>query len=297
MDLDTRGNLKFSIILPTYNRADLLHRSVGSVLNQDYDWWELIIVDDGSTDNTPQVVESFQDERIRYIRQPHSNVSIARNNGIELAAGKYICFLDSDDEYRPNHLSVLERKIVADQYPVALLYTLSLMVQDGEVHKVDHRGIKECPMKIDDYPEMNSICVHREILSRYKFNENIDIYVDMELWSRVLAEYPCIRISEYTTKFYRHGNNMASEAQRRAEGMRRVYEFIFSTLDQRIPIPEEVQKEKMFKVKVGLADAYSQKNRTKESFSYLLKAVSHRPSFIFTRHFLGIVRNILLGSK
>lgn len=95
-----------SIILPTYQRATLLPRSIGSVLSQTFHDWELVVVDDGSTDNTADVVAGWQQhcERIRYLHQPNRGVGAARNRGIAAAGGEYIACLDSDDEYRPTHL-------------------------------------------------------------------------------------------------------------------------------------------------------------------------------------------------
>lgn len=94
-----------SVILPTYNRAQLLGRSIRSVLSQTFSDFELIVVDDASTDNTEELVKSFQDPRIRFIRH-HINrgASAARNTGINAAQGKYIAFEDSDDEWLPYKL-------------------------------------------------------------------------------------------------------------------------------------------------------------------------------------------------
>ena len=96
----------FSVILPTYNRAHVLARAIHSVLAQTYQDFELIIVDDASTDATRDVVESFGDERIVYIRLARNGgPSVTRNTGILRATGKYISFLDDDDEYLPELLA------------------------------------------------------------------------------------------------------------------------------------------------------------------------------------------------
>ena len=96
-----------SVVLPTFERADLLPRSISSVLSQTVLDWELIVIDDGSTDNTAEVVSEWQQKsyRIRYIRQTNQGVGAARNCGVKQALGKYIACLDSDDEYLPTHLA------------------------------------------------------------------------------------------------------------------------------------------------------------------------------------------------
>ncbi len=95
-----------SVILPTFDRADLLSRSISSVLAQTFTDWELIVIDDGSTDNTAEVVAAWQQQsaQIRYVRQANQGVGAARNRGVAEARGEYIACLDSDDEYRPTHL-------------------------------------------------------------------------------------------------------------------------------------------------------------------------------------------------
>ncbi|MEZ4866323.1 MAG: glycosyltransferase family 2 protein [Caldilineaceae bacterium] len=100
------NNPTFSIILPTHNRAHLLSRAITSVLNQTFRDFELLIIDDGATDNTADVVSSFQDRRIKYIyRQSSGGASVARNTGIRKSKGRLITFLDDDDEYLPTFLT------------------------------------------------------------------------------------------------------------------------------------------------------------------------------------------------
>ena len=86
-----------SVIIPTYNRAKLLPRAVESVLNQTYQDIELIIVDDGSTDDTMEWVRGIKDDRVRYAQLNHQGACAARNHGISIARGEYIAFQDSDD--------------------------------------------------------------------------------------------------------------------------------------------------------------------------------------------------------
>lgn len=89
----------FSVIIPTYNREKLIGRAIDSVLNQTFKDFELIIVDDGSTDNTKEIIERYTDQRIRYIYKENGGQNSALNKGIEFAKGKYVAFLDSDDEW------------------------------------------------------------------------------------------------------------------------------------------------------------------------------------------------------
>lgn len=103
----------FSIILPTYNRSELLLRAVRSVVNQTYQDWELIIIDDGSTDNTENIVrDNFsKDNRIIYSKKKNSGAPDSRNHGVNLATRKYLAFLDSDDTWQPTKLEKVEEKL------------------------------------------------------------------------------------------------------------------------------------------------------------------------------------------
>ena len=95
-----------SVIIPTYNRADFIGRAIESVLDQTYQDFEIIVIDDGSKDNTENIVKSFDDTRITYIRlKDNKGAAVARNTGIGTARGKFIAFQDSDDEWLPQKLA------------------------------------------------------------------------------------------------------------------------------------------------------------------------------------------------
>ncbi len=96
-----------SVIIPTYNREDLLPRALDSVIAQTFEDWEIVLVDDGSTDGTASLADTYSKrlgERIVYTRQPNTGCGGARNRGIDTARGRFVAFLDSDDEYLPNKL-------------------------------------------------------------------------------------------------------------------------------------------------------------------------------------------------
>src|SRR3990167_1338260 len=96
-----------SIITPTYNRAYVLGNAIDSVIKQSYKDWELIIIDDGSADKPKELVQTFSDERIKYIYQKNAGPSAARNKGLSMARGSWIAYLDSDNELYPNYLQVM----------------------------------------------------------------------------------------------------------------------------------------------------------------------------------------------
>src|SRR5215470_5462303 len=98
-----------SVVMPTYNRADTIERAIDSVINQTLSDWELIVVDDGSTDDTPELIlqRYAHEPRVKLIRQENQGFAGARNTGLLRGCGKYIAFLDSDDEFLSHHLELL----------------------------------------------------------------------------------------------------------------------------------------------------------------------------------------------
>ena len=121
----------FSVIIPTYNRGTIIKRAIDSVLCQSEKDFELLIVDDGSTDNTEEIVNSYDDNRIVFIKQNNGGASSARNNGIKNARGKYISFLDSDDIWYPQTLEMQKKKYDSDTEISCVYSDLESIAEDG----------------------------------------------------------------------------------------------------------------------------------------------------------------------
>ncbi|MCX5726377.1 MAG: glycosyltransferase [Candidatus Saganbacteria bacterium] len=130
---------KVSVILPTYNQAHLLGRSATSVFNQTYRDFELIFVDDGSTDNTEDVIRAFDDPRIRYLKHiKNMGLAAARNTGIKAARGEYIAFQDSDDEWCPDKLKRQMEIFDKNIQGLCLVYTDTIVVRLNGKKEVWH---------------------------------------------------------------------------------------------------------------------------------------------------------------
>jgi glycosyltransferase involved in cell wall biosynthesis len=156
----------FSIIIPTYNRAKLLPNAIESVLAQSYDHWELIIVDDGSTDETSEVVDKYlHDERIRYLWQENRGRSSARNIGTQNATGAYLCYLDDDDFFLPNHLETINRCIQQQPTPC---------IVRTEAYRIHPDGTKyESPLLYLNPAPSDHIFLHGSGLIFYAFPQEI----------------------------------------------------------------------------------------------------------------------------
>lgn len=183
----------FSIILPTYNRAHLLSKAIESVLAQTFTDWELLIVDDGSTDNTKELVMAYSDERIRYIYQENQERSAARNNGINHAFGTYICFLDSDDYYLDKKLENLFHYIEKTENKKCLFYDGVLLDIEG-IRENQNFPIKKNQETFHEFILTHiffslQICGQIEIFRHFNFNSSIRIGEDIELWCRIVKSY------------------------------------------------------------------------------------------------------------
>lgn len=202
----------FTIIIPTYNRETQIKDAIQSVLGQSYDDWELIIVDDGSSDNTMKVVESFEDKRIQYIYQENAERSAARNNGIRHAKGEWICFLDSDDIYLSNHLKTFHKYISDNTPPPSFILTGSYLQKgDKLIQKptFDPSSGENPAQYILRNTTVTPICVciHKSCLDKHRFVELFkkSYWEDTHLWIRLALEYPFIQIHEFTSVLQEHG--------------------------------------------------------------------------------------------
>ena len=129
---------KISIIIPIYNNEKYIEKCIDSVINQTYQNWELILVDDGSTDNSLSLCERYKkDIRVKIIHQENSGVSVARNNGIKETTGKYITFIDSDDFVDRNYCSMLI-SFMRDDVSMVVLGLKKLKI-DGTLTTLSHR--------------------------------------------------------------------------------------------------------------------------------------------------------------
>ena len=203
----------FSVILPTYNRGHLMKKAIESVLAQTYISWELIIVDDGSTDSTKETVYLFNDARIRYIYQPNSERSVARNNGISRAKGQYICFLDSDDYYLNNHLDNLHQAIEASGFREAVFITDVTRDEDGKLKRVEHEPLSLHPNNVCYILSSTEtviparVSIQAAILKEYRFNVALNVSEDSELLARIGARYPFIQVPFNTAVYHLHNDN------------------------------------------------------------------------------------------
>lgn len=210
--------MKFSVIIPVYNKADTLMQSVESVLRQSYNDFEIVIVDDGSTDGFPAIAEQLSaNSKIRVIRQANAGVSVARNTGIKHAEGTFICFLDADDLYQPDHLQELNRLI--ETYPEQSYFATSHVTSypDGK-RTGSSRMLTGFPQDFlcenlfnllntcgDGIIHTNSMCIRKSLMfeNNLFFEPGEKIGEDTDLWFRTALLQPIIISQKETTVYQR----------------------------------------------------------------------------------------------
>ncbi len=219
-----------SVIIPTYNRAHMVGRAIRSVLNQTYQDFELIIVDDASTDNTEEVVKSFNNERLRYIRlRENSGSSVApRNTGIEIARGEYIAFLDSDDEWLPEKLEKQIDKFKSVSLDVGLVYSGCVGVSErtGEtLFKFMHakRGDVFSLMVERNIVGGPTVLVKRECFQKTGlFDKGFLSFQDWDMWIRIAKCYKVDFVPEISAKYYVHANRGSVNVERKIQGLDKI---------------------------------------------------------------------------
>jgi len=178
-----------SVVIPTYNRAHLIGMSIQSVLDQTYQDFEIIVVDDGSTDNIEEVVRSFSDPRIKYVKhQENRGGSAARNTGIELAKGEFIAFQDSDDEWFPEKLAKQMKVFENAPMEVGVVYTGFLRIVNDKRIYIPQSWVKQKEGNIHEELLKGNFVTTQSIVARKEcfekagmFDESLPRLQDWEL--------------------------------------------------------------------------------------------------------------------
>lgn len=203
-----------SVILPTFNRAWTLADAVDSVLSQDYPFIELIVIDDGSTDDTPQLLDRFK-KKITLIRQENKGVSAARNAGIKKSRGTLIALLDSDDIWDRKKISC--QVDFFDENPDAMICQTEEIwirkgrrVNPGKKHKKPSGQIFE-PSLERCLVSPSAVMMRKRLFGRVGFfNETFTVCEDYDLWLRISAALPVFLINKpYTTRRGGHPDQLS----------------------------------------------------------------------------------------
>ncbi len=217
-----------SVIIPCYNHAHYLQYAEQSVLAQTSTDWEAIIVDDGSTDNTREVAERFADPRVRYIYQENRGLSAARNTGISAAQGRFLAFLDADDEWDPRFIQRTTEVLDADE-SLGGVYTLNRFIdQNGNLLP----SVGGCIVPRGEFRARNfqggffppaAILIRASVCQQVgMFDTTLTSEEDLDLWLRMSERYQLEGIAEPLAHYRVYPNSMSTNAGRMHENRIRI---------------------------------------------------------------------------
>jgi glycosyltransferase involved in cell wall biosynthesis len=233
---------RISVVIPTYNRANLISETLDSVLSQTVNDIEVIVVDDGSTDATPAVVSSYQ--RVRYLHQANAGQAAARNAGIRMAMGEYIAFVDDDDLWLPNKLAqqldCLHAESAAWVYCDALVFdgTSGQPLHRFSQINTPHNGHVGAQLLIRDFIASPTPMVRRDVFDRVGLFDASPLLrrrEDWEMWLRIAAHYPLSYIPEPLARYRSH-----EQTATRSEDIWTVYRSRTSVIDRAVAFAPEL---------------------------------------------------------
>ena len=194
----------FSVIVPTFNRGSFIKTCVDSVMEQTFDDFELIVVDDGSTDETGQYISKYSDERLTYVNQENQGVACARNKGLSLSKGRFIAFLDSDDHWVPEKLQIVSEYI--NKFPdIHIFHTEEIWYREGKflAQKKKHKkptgsvyknALPLCCISI------STAVIKKEVFANVgAFDEEMEACEDYDFWLRATNKYEVKLVPENLT--------------------------------------------------------------------------------------------------
>ncbi len=202
----------FSVIIPLYNKEKYIQNTLNGVFNQSFTNFEVLVVNDGSTDESVTILEEFTEERLKIIHQKNQGVSVARNTGMANSQANYICFLDADDAWKPNHLQAFYDTIV--KFPDAKMYCGRYITQISEKGFITNRFID-----IDENYEgyvadffksslinrvalTSAVCIHKDIFTEIGgFDPTLKSDQDLDYWIKIALKNS-IAITAQTTMIY-----------------------------------------------------------------------------------------------
>ena len=288
----------FSIIIPTYNRANLILKTLQSVLEQKFDDFEVIIVDDGSTDNTQEIFKkSFP--KTTYYRKNNEERAAARNYGIMRAKGAFITFLDSDDLLYPNHLEEAKNIIETNKNAVFISLAYEMKNDKGLVlwQQNTRKGNLNDALLKGNHLSCMGVFVEKEVMQENLFNENRDLSgtEDWECWMRLASRYPIFYTNTITATMIQHDSRSVLEINK--EKLIKRINLAFDFLEKDAPFMQK------YASRLPIAKAHlwlyvslhlMMAKFKKDGLKYLIKSLIFYPPAFFTKKVIVILSKIFI---
>lgn len=227
---------KVSVVIPVYNSSKYISCAIDSVLSQDYTNFEIIVVDDGSTDNTCSVIESKYLGKVKIIKIKNSGVSVARNIGINSSNGYYIAFLDSDDFWEKSKLAKQVKSIEKD-IENGVSYTSRFIIKNENIITGEERkswsGFVLNKILIKNFICLSSVLIKKECFLKCGFfDEALEVSEDYDLWIRISNKYKFVYLDERLVYYRVTPGSLTKNVTRMIINAHKV--FLQNTLDDDI---------------------------------------------------------------
>ena len=271
------GSVKVSVVIPAYNSADYTVETVESVLAQTYRDFEVVVVDDGSTDRTREALERFGD-RIEYIYKENGGACSARNLGIQRSRGEFIACLDCDDLWLPGHL---QQSVAAfeDRPDLAFVFGPCLLI-DAAGRAIGATNYKfdleraYWDLLLENYVVAPSVVMRRACLDRVGlFDERIFIPADWDLWLRLAAEFPIGYVDAASAQYRMVSNYTLRHVEQYVEETR----YVLAKHIDRPGVDEDRRKRILSRFDVNYAALYRDKGDVGEARGLLKRAIRSYP--------------------
>lgn len=293
-----KNEITFSIVIPTYNRAELITDTLQTVFQQTYPRYEVIVVDDGSTDDTENLVRNIRHENLRYFKKENAERAAARNFGIKQAAGQYITFLDSDDVLYPFALEHAARVIAEMNYPPFLHLGYEVGTEKKISARINHLRDND-PMILRDGNPLSclGVFIKKEITGSFLFNEDRRLTgsEDWEYWLRLAAHFGLRTDNRIIGRLTEHDArsvlNVTEEQLVNRKELSLQYAFSDAAV-QKIYSASRKRMEAFWNIYIALHLALSRKKM--RAIRYLTVAFGNFPAVIFSRRFYSTLLKIMI---
>lgn len=289
----------FSIVIPTYNRAILLSRTISSILKQTYPDFEIIIVDDGSTDDTIKVIYEFKNPNIKYFKTENSGVAHARNYGIKKASGKYIGFLDSDDLMESYHLKTAYDFLKKENEPEVIHLNFlwgdesKLKTQKNKLPSILPDDIfKSCSLHV------NCIFIRNDIAKFHLFNESRDLMFveDWDFFIKLNVRFNIRLLDKTTTYLIDHEDRSMRNFDEEKWVLKRDA-IVLSLLNDEFIKKKYTSKIKLISAHMNslIAVNYAVRKNKIKCIHFWVLALKQNYFELFTRRSLAIAKHLILN--
>ncbi|MES2679856.1 MAG: glycosyltransferase family 2 protein [Bacteroidota bacterium] len=289
----------FSIIIPTYNRVFILKETLLSVISQSFADFEIIVVDDGSTDDTREMVAGLNENNLHYYYKENEERSIARNFGADHATGKYLIFLDSDDKMKPGYLLSVYAFLLGKQFEPKFIFTGYVILNPDQkpLYEYGMEGFFN-PSKLfyGNFLGCSSVVVDTTLFKKYYFSaeKGLILFEDWELWLRIIAENKLYCYPAKSIVMINHGNRSVLNYDP-TEIRARILLFKNHVLKTSLAVRTSFFHRRTFLMGTysysALHIAMTKKNRALAVKHLALSFISC-PLIIFKRRFFGIIKHL-----